>query len=472
MKKELKGAFEEELSPALRRKILAAAEKRFERGTIPVAEWFRRPWFGVAAVAATVLIALSVAGLWKSRESAREVGPLNGGNSAVNEAAGTATFLDLARLPGNVSLRAQELPAYAFLRDRLGSGAFAGSTYLIFNPGAAAETPAPRLSDMVLMAIDQLKVHLVMNGTRLPDPGDKGVVVLPSPDHEVKRFALQVVKTGDLWVDGRLLEKMDERSVAALLLHEGLIRLWYMDGSNIRKSESGRLRSTDKIADVVNQTFNDRQALSAASLADRMCQAGFRVGPAALLNYRLLELPNPGNPKPAYPATFFIFQNRNCSVREFRSEGPWRSRELKGSLAQLVDNFPEGAAEGTLSDDRIQDRPDASYWRSWVFPELEGVPPEIAQFGPFRASPVRVDGLLETLPVRELHLGKALAPHRPAGRLRYLQAENAESLWLQSDANTNLDEAQAGFSLWAPSGGLRFRFPGDGSMVLKRNPAR
>jgi hypothetical protein len=401
-------------------------------------------------------------------------GSSNGGNSAVNENTGEVSFLDLVRIPGTIALEPHDLPAYRLLKKKLeGSRAYRGCTYMPFGEGI----PSTAVAEHILLALDSLRLKLVMNGTRLPEPGDKGVVVLPSKDRKLARFALQIVKTGELWVDGQLMEKMSDEDIAAFLLHEALIRLWYFDPSNLETSKEeghldfGHLPTTDKIADIVNLTFSASRfakLIPPQSLATKFCEAGLRVSSGAPAGLERLPLPSPSARRPEYPRDVFMFVNQDCSIRRLRVMGPWKTIQLKNETAQEISNLPDGAVDGRALTGRLHDRLSASYWKAWALPQFNDRDAGIDMLGKHRVPPVKVNGTLDQLPVREVYKDELPgARFVPPGNMQYLLGDGVESFWVFTDANMPPDELRLCFSLWRTSDSY-LEYSGDGKVIGRR----
>lgn len=237
----------------------------------------------------------------------------NGGNAALDAQTGEVRFLDLIRLPSTVFFDFRRHPSYQILVDKLNSHEGYAAAYF-------AEEGTPAVRQKILEALNKLSFSLAMDGRALPDPKDTGVVVLPGQD-KVKRLALQEIESRKVLVDGKLLEKMTDTDIAALLLHEALIRLWYEDSF---RGRSRTLKSTAEIADIVNMTFADSRFtknLSPKAVSAKMCQAGIKVGPVV---GEKLSRQNDSMAFPNFAKEFVLFSNKDCVVKKFKRVGPWK----------------------------------------------------------------------------------------------------------------------------------------------------
>ena len=218
------------------------------------------------------------------------------------------------------------------------------------------DEPTESISKKVLSALNRLTFFVITDGTRLPDPHDTGVLVLPwNFDGQIVRLALQDIETRRVLVDGELLAKMPPIDIAALFQHEALIRVWYDDPhqyilNGILPARYGRLESTEKIADIVNMTFVSTlwtENLSAEAVAAKMCEAGIRVNARSLNGLRKIK-GTFGHSNPM-PKNFFAYANDGCEVHQLRTTKAWRVKDKRNlslskefleilDLEELVEN--------------------------------------------------------------------------------------------------------------------------------------
>jgi hypothetical protein len=254
----------------------------------------------------------------------------NGGNAFVNSD-GQAMFLDLVRLPSTVIFDHKRSEAMKVLVEQMGKhGGFSEATYFPYSNDPTQSIGA-RIREVLN---ERMQFQVLRSGQPLPDPKDKGLVVIPwNVNGEVRRLALQDPGTGRVMVDGAVLEKMSDRDIAAFLMHEALIKLWYEDFDNITIARRQNLKppflkSTDRIADIVNMTFVEdkfTKNLSAESVSAKMCEAGIKVAPENVQG--LKEIVEPNARKFDVPDVFVAFIRRECSVRTLKKSGDW---DLKG----------------------------------------------------------------------------------------------------------------------------------------------
>lgn len=249
----------------------------------------------------------------------------NGGNAFVTPE-GQAMFLDLVRLPSTVIYNHKHSEAMRLLVEQLAKHeGYSEATYFPGNSIDKTQAIGARIRDVLN---ERMQFQILRSGQPLPDPQDRGLVVMPwSVNGEVRRLALQDPKTGRVMVDGAVLEKMSDRDIAAFMMHEALIKLWYEDHYNITDAEKQKLKppylkSTDRIADIVNMTFVEdkfTKNLSAEAVSAKMCEAGIRVAPENVQGLDLMG--EDGMRKFAVPDVFVAFVRSDCSVHKFKKNG-------------------------------------------------------------------------------------------------------------------------------------------------------
>ncbi len=346
----------------------------------------------------------------------------------------------------------REFPAYERLRARLGElSGYRDDTYF---PGSDGSPSIP-LTDAILRALDGLRIVPVTDSALLSDPGDKGVVVLPyGGTNKVERLALQLVKTGELRVQSGRLAKMKDDDVAALFLHEALIRLWYLDPTNV--AGGAYLKSTERIADVVHVTFLHSRLVpdvSAKALAGKLCETGIRASSLKLRGWKRLPLPSAEHRKPPMPKEFLQYINVNCLVRRFETKGPWITEELKNADAYEIGELPG------LSDTPPPEPPPVpflhelrtgNFWIWWLLPSRGDAMSKnmIQQWGKPKHARRNVTGYLDRLPTLE-HLSHLGHPELVSkGDLIFLHGGDFDSLWVESEKHHMIDGGHFGFSLW------------------------
>ena len=238
-------------------------------------------------------------------------------------------FTDLKKYPTTLPYFPEYSTEFQLLTEILEENSFSELSYF---PSLGTSS---LLSKSILNELKILKFVLI--NRVIPDSKDAGKIVYQWNEKEnfeessknisstpkensLTNFAYQVgTPSGRIvFINMGLFLKMSEkrpRHLAAFLMHEALISLWYKS----RRFLQGHLASTEEIGNIVNNTFQTIPGLppyNPLSLTNHLCSAGLKVSKGQLQGYKMEWLIS--SLKSKIPSTFIVRDNKECQqVRHF-----------------------------------------------------------------------------------------------------------------------------------------------------------